>query len=139
MLYLASRNEHFKKKIYPALQKNRIVICDRFIDSSIAYQVFGYGVNKAIVNLVHKEILNNFKPDLTFLLTIDVKTAIKRINRRKILNRYDKLSKSFYAKVQKAFIHISKQNRKKYIVLNSRENATILEDLISSKVFSLLK
>ena len=139
LLYLAARNEHFKKKIYPALQKKKIIICDRFIDSSLAYQVFGYGINKSIVDLVHKEILNNFKPDLTFVLKIDIKTAIKRIHKRKVLNRYDKLSKSFYSKVQKAFIKIAKQNKRKYVVLNSQKNATILEDLIFSKVFSLLK
>ena len=61
LLYLAARNEHVKNKIKPALKKKKIVICDRFIDSTLAYQVYGKGVNKLLVDSVHKYILGKIK------------------------------------------------------------------------------
>ena len=119
LLYLAARNEHIKKKIRPAIAKKKIIICDRFIDSTIAYQVYGKGVNKNLVDTIHKHILGNIKPDLTFILTANISKAMHRLKRRKKKNRYDKFSKSFYDKVQKVFIKISKTNKKKYTVIDN--------------------
>ena len=109
LLYLAARNEHVKNKIKPAISKRKIIICDRFIDSTLAYQVYGKGVNKALVDSVHKHILEGIKPDLTFLLKVNISKAMNRLKNRKRKNRYDKFSKSFYIKAQKAFIKIAKK------------------------------
>ena len=76
LLYLASRNEHIKKKIRPAIIKKKIIICDGFIDSTIAYQVYGKGVNKTLVDSVHKYILGGVKPDLTFILKVEISKAL---------------------------------------------------------------
>ena len=65
LLYLAARNEHLEKVIKPAFLKKKIIICDRFIDSTLAYQVYGKGVRKSLVDSVHKYILGSVKPDLT--------------------------------------------------------------------------
>ena len=111
LLYLAARNEHVKKKITPALLKKKVIICDRFIDSTLAYQVYGKGVNKNLVDVVHKNILNKIKPDLTFILKVNIKKAMKRLNKRRSKNRYDKFPENFYKNVQKAFIKISKKIR----------------------------
>ena len=108
LLYLAARNEHIIKKIIPALNKKKNIICDRFVDSTIAYQVYGNKVDRKLIDSAHKIILKNIKPDLTFILKVNMKKALKRIRKRKDNNKYDKLSKSFYQKVQKAFIKISK-------------------------------
>ena len=113
LLYLAARNEHVKNKIKPALEKKKIILCDRFIDSTYAYQVYGKGVDKKFVKIIHKSILGNVKPDLTFLLNVNINKALKRINKRKTKNRYDKFSKNFYIKVQKSFLNIARQNKKK--------------------------
>ena len=72
LLYLSARNEHIEKKLRPAILKKKIVICDRYIDSTEAYQVHGDGVKKSLVNSIHKEILNNIKPDITFILKLKV-------------------------------------------------------------------
>ena len=122
LLYLASRNEHLKNKIKPALLKKKIVICDRFIDSTYAYQVHGKKVEKMFIENIHKKILGNIKPDITFILTANINKALARIKRRKTKNRYDKFSKSFYNKAQKAFIMIAKRNKKNYFILDNSEN-----------------
>ncbi len=139
MLYLAARNEHIQNKIKPAISKKKIVICDRFIDSTFAYQVYGKGVNKNFVNLVHKYILGNIKPDMTFILKVNISRALKRLKKRTIKkNRYDKFSKNFYIKAQKAFIKIAKKNKKKYYIFDNSEDDKNLEKSIFKLVRSKL-
>ena len=135
LLYLAARNEHVKNKIKPALFKKKIIICDRFIDSTIAYQFYGKGVNLNLINVIHKNILNKIKPDLTYVLKCNVTSALNRINQRKSKNRYDKFSKNFYTKVQNAFIKIAKKNKKKYMIVDNSKNDRSSENSIINKFF----
>ena len=129
LLYLAARNEHVKTKIKPALKQKRIVICDRFIDSTIAYQVYGKKVNIKFIKNIHKYILNGLKPNITFVLKVSSKSSRKRLSKRKGKNRYDNFSQSFYDKAQKSFIKIAK-NKKNYFILDSSENNSNLEKKI---------
>ena len=129
LLYLAARNEHVKTKIKPALKHKRIVICDRFIDSTIAYQVYGKKVNIKFIKNIHKYILNGLKPNLTFVLKVSSKSSRKRLSKRKGKNRYDNFSQSFYDKAQKSFIKIAK-NKKNYFILDSSKNNSHLEKKI---------
>ena len=138
LLYLASRNEHIKNKIKPAISKKKIIICDRFIDSTLAYQVYGKGVNINFVNSIHKFILGSLKPDLTFVLKLNLSKALQRLKKRKKKNRYDKFSKSFYNKVQNAFVKIAKTNNKRYILLDSSLDNDAVETIIFEKVMKKL-
>jgi len=138
LLYLAARNEHVINKIRPALAEKKIIICDRFIDSTLAYQVYGKGVNKNLIDLVHKYILGNLKPDLTFVLKVNISKALQRLKKRKKKNRYDKFHKSFYIKAQKAFINIAKKNKKKYFILDNSTDSKDIEKIILNKFFQVL-
>ena len=133
LLYLASRNEHVINKIKPAILKKKVIICDRFIDSTFAYQVYGKRVNKILIDTIHKYILGNIKPDLTFLLKVNISKAMKRLRKRKKRNRYDKFSKNFYIKAQNSFIRIAKKNKKKYIVLDNSKDSEEIEKVILNK------
>ena len=137
LLYLAARNEHIQTKIKPAIDKKKVIICDRFIDSTIAYQVYGKGVNKLLIDNVHKYILENIKPDLTFVLTVNINKALKRINSRKKKNRYDKFSKKFYANVQRSFIKIAKKNKKKYFLIDNSKDSPEVEKIIFNKFIKI--
>jgi len=130
LLYLASRSEHVENNLIPNLFKKKIIICDRFTDSTIAYQVFGKKVNLDLVNLVHKYILKKIKPDITFILKVDIKKSFERIKKRKIINRYDKLSTEFYRSVQNGFIKIAKKNKKKYIIFDNSKDSPEIEKKI---------
>ena len=110
-----------------------VVICDRFIDSTLAYQVYGKKINLNFVNNIHKNILNGLKPNLTFILKVSPKSSKKRLIKRKTKNRYDNFAQSFYAKAQKSFIKLSK-NKKNYFVLDSSFNNNTLE----KKIFSIV-
>ena len=138
LLYLAARNEHINSKIKPALKKGKIVICDRFTDSTQAYQVYGKKVKKSFINNIHNIILQKIRPNLVFILKVDQKSALKRLAKRKNKNRYDIFSKNFYRKVQKYFLKISK-NKKNYIILDSSSNTKDLEKKIYEIVLKRLK
>ena len=135
LLYLAARNEHIRTKIKPAILKKNIIICDRFIDSTYAYQVYGKGVNKNFINFIHKYVLKGLKPDLTFVLKIKISSALKRLRKRKKKNRYDKFAKSFYLRAQKAFIKIANKNKKRYYIFdNSFDNKEV-----ENKIFNIVR
>ena len=138
LLYLGARNEHIKHVIKPALKKKKIVICDRFVDSTLAYQVYGKKVNKLFINQIHKFILQGIKPDITFILKVTSKTSKLRLKKRRTKNRYDKFSQSFYSKVQNSFLKIAR-NKKNYIILNSSSNDTLLEKQIFKIICAKLK
>ena len=138
LLYLASRNEHIKNKIRPALLKKKVVICDRFVDSTMAYQVFGKKVDKSLVNFVHNKILQKLRPDLTFILKVNLSKAMKRIKKRKNNNRYDRFSISFYKKVQNSFLKIGRSNKRRYIILDNSSDTKDVESIIYEKCLNLL-
>ena len=138
LLYLASRNEHIVNKIKPAILKKRIIICDRFTDSTLAYQVYGKGVNKSFVDSIQKYILESIKPDLTFILKVNISTALQRLKKRKKKNRYDKFSKGFYIKVQNAFIKLAKKDKKRYFMLDNSKDSNTVEKIILHKSLSRL-
>jgi dTMP kinase len=133
LLYLAARNEHVKNKIKPALLKKKVVICDRFIDSTIAYQVYGKKVDLNFINNIHKKILNGLKPDIVFVLKVSQSTSRKRLKKRKTKNRYDNFAQSFYTKAQKSFMKIS-NNKRNYYILDSSKN----DDRLEVKIFDIV-
>ena len=139
LLYLAARNEHIINKLKPAISKKKIIICDRFIDSTLSYQVYGKGVNKNLVDFVHRFILGKIKPDLTFILKSDISKALQRLNKRKKKNRYDKFSRNFYQRVQKAFIKISKSNKRRYLLVDTSSDDDEAEKIIFNRFINKIK
>ena len=135
LLYLAARNEHIENKIKPALKSKKIVICDRFIDSTYSYQVYGKKVNKNLIDTVHKYILGNVKPNLTFVLKMKISKALIRIKNRRTKNRYDKFSKSFYIKAQNAFLKIAKKNKSKYKIFDNSND----DNKIHNKILKIVE
>jgi len=133
LLYLAARNEHIQNKIKPALKKRKVVICDRFIDSTLAYQVYGKKVNRSFIDHIHKFILQGIKPNVTFILKVSSSASRLRLKKRRTKNRYDNFSQSFYTKAQKSFLKIAK-NKRNYFVLDSSSNDTDLE----RKIFKIV-
>ena len=134
LLYLAARNEHLKNKIIPAIKSKKIIICDRFVDSTLAYQVYGKKVSSKFINHIHKHILKGIKPNITFVLKVKKQSFLKRLKKRKTKNRYDNFPIKFYIKAQNSFMKLSK-NRKDHIVLESSENTPYLQ----KKIFQIVK
>ena len=133
----AARNEHVKKTILIA-KKKKIVISDRFTDSTYAYQVIGNNIDKKINLINQKYILQNLKPNLTIILKANFNTIHARIKKRKNNNKFDKLKTNFYKKAQNAYLSLAKKN-KNYLVFDSSKNTPDLEKEIFSNVFNRIK
>ena len=137
-MYLAARNEHVQDKIIPALKSKMVVICDRFIDSTYAYQVHGKKVNKVLIDKIHNVIIGKYKPNLTIVLKVTTRSSRQRIKKRRLKNRYDKFSDSFYKSVQKSFLRRAK-GQKNYVIFESSKNTPKLEKDILNLVLKRLR
>jgi len=136
-LILASRSENINKIIKKNFRK-KIIIIDRFTDSTIAYQHYGMGINLNIIKQMNNFVIDKFKADLTILSIVNNKNMRKRLNLRKKINKYDKFNYSFYDKVQKGFLKIARNN-KNYIIIDSNkksvnENSNIIIENIKKKI-----
>ena len=136
LLYLAARSENIE-----ILKKNfrkKIILIDRFVDSTIAYQHYGLGANLNLVNLINKYLLKDLKIDFTFLNIVNRKNMVNRLNDRKSLNRYDKFNFRFYQKVQNGFLKLSKKNKRKYLIINSNLDKNENKRLIINQINKLI-
>jgi dTMP kinase len=136
LLYLSARSENIE-----LIKKNKgkkIILIDRFSDSTIAYQHYGMGVNRKFIENINNHLLKDIKIDFTFLNTVNNYNMKKRLGQRKRLNRYDKFDTKFYNKVQNGFIKLSKSKPKKYIKINSNIDIKINEKIILDKIKSLI-
>ena len=117
LLYMASRNENIVKILLKNYNK-KIILVDRFIYSTIAYQHYGMNIDIKFINLLNKIILKKIKPTYIFLHTVSINNMIKRLKKRKKNNRYDNFDKGFYNRVQRGFIKIL-ERKKNVSIINS--------------------
>ena len=136
LLYLSARSENIE-----LIEKNigkKIILIDRFSDSTIAYQHYGLGVNLKFIKNINDYLLKNINIDFTFLNIVNSENMKKRLMKRKNLNRYDKFNNIFYEKVQKGFIKILKETPKKYMKINSNLDINHNENIILDKIKDLI-
>ncbi|MDA7714098.1 dTMP kinase [Candidatus Pelagibacter sp.] len=136
LLYLSARSENIKM-----IKKNKgrkIILIDRFSDSTIAYQHYGMGINLKFIENINNYLLKNIKIDFTFLNTVNQSNMKKRLNKRKKLNRYDKFNFHFYNKVQKGFLKLQKVNSRKYLKIDSNKDMILNENIILKKIKDLI-
>ncbi|MEO0241047.1 MAG: dTMP kinase [candidate division WOR-3 bacterium] len=118
-LFLVARRENVKRIITPALREGKIVICDRFDDSTFAYQGFGRNIPLRFITRVNKLITEEIKPNLTFLIDVPVNIGFSRIKRE---DRIEIEKTDFHERVRKGFLTIAKRAKKRVIVLNGEDN-----------------
>jgi dTMP kinase len=137
LLYMAARSENIE--VIKRTFNKKIILIDRFTDSTIAYQHFGMGVDLDLIKNLNKYLLKNIKVSFTFLNLVNKKNLKERLKQRKSLNRYDKFKISFYNKVQNGFLSLSKKQKNKYQLINSNLDIDKNEKLILSKIDRLIK
>ena len=132
LLLMASRSNHINNVIIPNLNKGKIVISDRYADSTFVYQGFvnEFGISK--VRKMYSDILNNFFPNFTFIFNLQVSEIIKRLKKRKNKNKYDKYDADFHQKVINGYKIISKSKR--YINID----ASLSKEMIHKKIIKSL-
>jgi len=137
LLFLAARSENIEylKKFY----KKKIILLDRFTDSTIAYQHYGMGINSTILKKINNYLLKNFKVDFTFLNIVNINNMKKRLHQRKKLNRYDEFKDNFYKKVQNGFLKIAKGKKNTYQIINSNLSIKLNKKIIINIINKLIK
>ena len=129
LLYAASRRQHLVEKIWPALKEGKIVLCDRFLDSSLAYQGYARGLGYDEVLNINLFATENTYPDLTLFFVIEPEAGLQRIakNKNREVNRLDLEKLPFHQKVYDAFIELSKKFPERYVTIDASQS---LEDVI---------
>lgn len=140
LLISAARRDHVEKLIKPALKKGTIVICDRFFDSSFAYQGYAKGLDLKVMERILQISIDDFKPDLTFVMDIDPKIAINRISgKRKSNNHYDNKDQEFHIQIRNAFLELAKKHHSRTIVIDSMQKINSIHEDIMSAINKKLK
>ena len=130
LLLMSARLNHINNVILPSLKKGKIVISDRFADSTFVYQgyVNNFGLKKTLD--LHKNLLNNFLPTKTFLFILNSNEINRRLKLRKNKNKYDKINKDFHNKVIRGYKKISKNNKRFYTIDATKSITSISEKII---------
>ena len=136
LLYLAARSENIGT--IEKYNKKKIILIDRFVDSTIAYQHYGMGVDIKIIRLINRYLLKNISVDFTFLNLVNKQNLYLRLKKRKNLNRYDKFNMNFYNKVQNGFLKLANKKTKSYQIVNSNLDIKMNEKLILKKIDKLI-
>ena len=141
LLYLAARSDHWHKKIYPSLLEGKIVICDRFHDSSIVYQGICKGVDINFLNSIFTYITSGRYPDRTYLINISPEIGLKRSFEKpnNIETRLENMGIEFHNKVYNAFLDLSAQNQERFFNIDGNKTISEISDIIINDISKILK
>lgn len=129
LLFSAARAQHVRDLIIPALKEDKIVLCDRFYDATIAYQGFGRGLNIDFIGVINEFSSANLKPDLTLLFDLPVETglerAMDRISRTKGMpaeDRFEREELEFHKKVKEGYLFLARQDSKRFRIIDASKD-----------------
>ncbi|GAA2960012.1 thymidylate kinase [Ligilactobacillus murinus DSM 20452 = NBRC 14221] len=139
LLYAAARRQHLVETVLPALEAGKVVLCDRFVDSSLAYQGAGRGIGVAEVKQMNQFATAGLEPDLTIYLALEPRLGLERIkqNRQDEVNRLDKEALSFYETVYRAYQKLATENERIVTIDASQKLADVIAEVelvLSSKI-----
>lgn len=139
LLYAAGRRQHLVEKIIPALETGKVVICDRFVDSSLAYQGVARGIGISEVAEINQFATDNLSPDLTLYLDIEAHLGLERINQNKNNRQFDRLDQEtleFHEKVRSAYLTIAKEQSERIVQIDASQE---LEKVVAECYQTIIK
>jgi len=140
LLVMAARAQHMDEVISPALAEGKIVLCDRFVDATYAYQGYGRSIDLGIIETFNRLVTKGVRPNLTILMDCDVALALKRKrDANQHMDRFEREGLSFHESIRKAYLKLAKEERKRFFVVNASLNAEKTHQTIRQKVEGLLK
>ena len=136
LLYMAARAQLVTEIIRPALQKGMIVLCDRFLDSTVAYQGYGYGVDMKIIRTIGRFATFGICPDLTLLFDIDAEQGLNRISRKK--DRIESRTLAYHRRVRQGYLRLARQDPRRIKVIQANGAKTVIQDDVRFYIDRLL-
>ena len=137
LLYMAARAQLVYETIEPALKKGKIVLCDRFLDSTVVYQGYGCGVDLDLIQTLGRFATRRIKPDLTFLFDIEVKKGLSRIKRKK--DRIEKRSLAYHNRVRQGYRALARQEPRRIVLIQGHKNREEIRDIVQRHIERLIK
>lgn len=136
LLHNAARREHVRNLIKPVINRGRWVLCDRFVDSTMAYQGYGHGLGRKVVQDIHRVIADGFMPDLTIILDLPTEVGLARAKERNAAvapkseaagevrreDRYERMAKPFHRRLRRGFLDIAKRDPKRCRVIDANRD-----------------
>lgn len=120
LLHFAARRDHVEKVVKPALARGAFVVCDRFVDSTVAYQGYGHGLGADRIAALARYVLDDFAPGLTLLFDVPVAVGLQRAGaRRGIEGRYESMGTDFHARVREGFLAIARAAPERVVVIDA--------------------
>jgi dTMP kinase len=139
LLFLASRAQLVEEVIKPALQDGKIVLCDRYGDSTLAYQGYGHGLDLTFLRFMLAFATDNLKPDLTLLLDLDVEVGLLRKKREDEWNRLDAYEVSFHKRVQRGYYELAAQEPERWRVIDAAQSKESVQLSLRQVVLQFIK
>lgn len=142
LLYAASRRQHLMEKILPALKRGEIVLCDRFVDSSLAYQGHARGIGMEEVASINRFATNDIEPDLTLYLDIEASTGLERIHKGKADRQFDRLDQEkleFHEKVREAYLKLADEDAERITLIDAAQELDMVVDECYKVIIEKLK
>jgi len=121
LLHYAARREHIRRTIVPALEADRWVICDRFADSTMAYQGYGHGLGREAVAALNALVVGDLAPDLTIVFDVPVDLGLERAEKRGGENRYERMDRAFHHRLREGFLDIARREPRRCVVVDATE------------------
>jgi dTMP kinase len=139
LLYLADRAEHVRRLITPALARNAVVICDRYSDSTIAYQGFGRGIPVDTVRMLDALARGDVVPSLTFLLDLPPDEGIERLRATRAVDRIEQETLDFHRRVRDGFLRIARSEPSRVVVVDARQDVVTIARCIAEEARTRLR
>lgn len=146
LLSLADRVQHLQGVILPALKEDKIVLCDRFSDSTLAYQGYGRKIDLGLIENLHQIVLGEIKPDLTILLDIDISEGLKRAETRNLQReesereeRFEKEKLEFHQRVRNGYLELAKKNRERIKIIDGKRDREDIQKQVRSYTEEILR
>lgn len=137
LLYFASRNQLISEKVLPALQRGEIVLLDRFVDSTIAYQGYGRDLSLESIRKVAEVAIGELTPDLTILVDTPLDTAEDRMDHRQ-LDRLEAENAEFKERTRNGYLQLAKDEPHRFLLLDGRESIDVLKGIVLDRVDQIL-
>lgn len=137
LLHYAARTDHLERSIRPALAAGRWVLCDRFADSTMAYQGYGHGVDAEFIEALHHAVVGTNRPDLTLILDLPVEVGLRRAaDRRGDENRYERMAVDFHQRLRNGFLAIARRESQRCMVIDAARDIDGVQTAIRNEVTS---
>jgi dTMP kinase len=135
LLLYAARSEHWLNVILPALNRGDWVVCDRFADSTLAYQGYGHGVDRVFINKLYTAVIGTRQPDWTFVFDLDPAVGVQRaLKRHTSENRFEHMNMDFHNRVREGFLKIAHQHPERCHIIDANQSVYAIHKEIASKI-----